>query len=173
MLWLHKGEYPGNFLLVFVYWVSVLTAHTTICGQCNKMDMECKTEPETAELQVLTNQYKTLCTVLPVDELIPDLITKRVISFEDEEVIVNKQTRYQKAQVLLKEFIVRDVRVGNVSKFYKFLDVLKKNEKCSFLAENIMKDLGAAGTTQWNTTQDAYNLAHAYNTKLGPGTFSV
>ena len=135
--------------------------------------MERKTETETAELQVLTNQYKTLCTVLPVDELIPDLITKRVISFEDEEVIVNKQTRYQKAQVLLKEFIVRDVRVGNVSKFYKFLDVLKKNEKCSFLAENIMKDLGAAGTTQWNTTQDAYNLAHAYNTKLGPGTFSV
>ena len=84
---------------------------------------------------------------------------------------MNKQTRYQKAQVLLKEFIVRDVRVGNVSKFYKFLDVLKKNDKCSFLAENIMKDLGAAGTTQWSTTQDAYNLAHAYNTELGPGTF--
>ena len=102
-----------------------------------------------------------------MDELIPELITERVISFEDEEIILSKQTRNQKAQVLLKEFIVRNVRVGNASKFYKFLDVIRKNDKYSFLAESIMKDLGAAGTIQRTTTTDAYKA------ELGPGTFSV
>ena len=130
------------------------------------MDMENRTE--TTELRILTDYYKPLCIVLPVDELIPDLITERVISFEDEEKIANMQTGNQKAQVLLKEFIVRNVRAGDASKFYKFLDIIKKNDKCFFLAERIEKDLVnvQAGTTQWKATKDTY-------LELGPGMYDL
>ena len=165
-----QWEIPGELLMFsLVHWISASVSADSayIYGQCSKMDHStAERRTETTELQVLTDHYKTLCTVLPVDELIPELITKRIISFEDEEIILSKQTRNQKAQVLLK-VIVRDGRVGNASKFYKFLDVIRNNVKCSFLAERIIKDLGAAGTMQWTTTADNYKA------ELGPGEFSV
>ena len=98
------------------------------------------------ELEVITNYYKTLCVVLPVDELIPDLITERVIVFEDEEEISSNHTNRKKAQVLLKELIVRSLRAGDSSKFYRFLNVIKRNDKCSLLAKNIEDDIQSLGS---------------------------
>ena len=94
------------------------------------------------ELDVLSTFYEKICSVLPVNELLPKLVAERIIDVNDKKVIsATGKTEYERSQYLLDYYIARPLYVGDSSFLNKLLGLMSTSSKCSFLIDPIKYQL--------------------------------
>ena len=94
-------------------------------------------EKKLQESVALVMFYKDLCNVLPVDDLLPVLVTQQVITIKNKDLIMSGKTNDERTQCLLDHFISKSLSVGDTTTFYKLLEAMKTSPKCNFLVERI------------------------------------
>ena len=95
------------------------------------------------ESVALVRFYKDLCNVLPVDDILPILITKRIITIQNKDFIMTGKTSDERTQYLLDHFISKSLSAGDTNVFYKLLEAMVTSPKCSFLVEKINQFLAS------------------------------
>ena len=91
----------------------------------------------TAEYEALTTLNEDLCNALPINDLFPSLISKRVIDFNDKAEICSETNERRRRVDMLISKLIGGMKAGNNEKFYKFIEVMKKSPKCSFLVDRM------------------------------------
>jgi len=77
------------------------------------------------EYDVLLNSYFKLSRLLPVEKIIPKLVTKRVIDLDDEEEIMSLTTARKRAVYILHK-IAAPLGAGYTEKFYQLLTIMEE-----------------------------------------------
>ena len=94
------------------------------------------------ELDVLSTFYEKICKVLPVNELLPNLVAEGVINLDDQERIsTSSKIEFKRSQYLLDYHIARPLYVGDSSFFNKLLGLMSTSSKCNFLIDPIQYQL--------------------------------
>jgi len=89
------------------------------------------------EHEALTLMFKDLCNVLSINKLFPSLISNFVIDYNDQTEICDTEQTDPKRVGLLIDKIRKQLSINNTEPFYKFLDVLKKDNSSSFVASRL------------------------------------
>ena len=80
--------------------------------------------------------------MLPVDELLPKLVTEQIITADDVvRISAAGKTEFERCQYLLDYHIARPLSIGDPSFFNKLLNVMSASPKCSFLINEIQYQL--------------------------------
>ena len=95
------------------------------------------------EFAALENCYSKLTVALPLDDIIPKLISQRVITISEKQQIMAHPTDSQRVEHFL-DMLSKQLSVGNTKDFDIFLKVLKQNMKGGFLAAELEKELDKA-----------------------------
>ena len=94
------------------------------------------------ESTVLQQFYEDLHNGLPVDELLPQLVTRRVITIQDKLLITESgKTTNERTQLFLDQFISKPMSDGDPSAFYKLLQVMDSSLKCPVIVAKIKQHL--------------------------------
>ena len=141
--WWHKEACLNSYIWVFQ--LNVLPPNN-LCWLFviifTDSDTESQKEQPIPELDVLSTFYEKICSTLPVDELLPKLVTERILTVNDKtKISAYDKTEYEKSQHLLDYFIARPLAVGDASLFNKLLDIMTTSSKCSFLISGIQHQL--------------------------------
>ena len=89
------------------------------------------------EYNALVDNTSDLCKALPIDDLFSDLISQRVIEFDDKEELCNENTSKKKVEKFLEKYLRPELLVGEKKRFQKFMCVMKCSAKCDFLVERM------------------------------------
>ena len=118
----------------------------TIClfTELGLLDTDTQVDEPIPELDILSAFYEKICRVLPVDELLPKLVTERVIEVNDKtRISACGKTEFERSQYLLDYFIARPLSGGDTSLFYKLLDIMSTSSKCEFLIPKMQCQLSS------------------------------
>ena len=97
------------------------------------------------QLDTLIKFYEKICKTLPIDELLPDLVTQRVITIDDKtRIAAAGKTESERTQYLLDHYIGRALSAGDPNYFHILLDVMSHSPKCTFLIDAIQQHLSTA-----------------------------
>ena len=90
------------------------------------------------KLEVFTDYYSKLISVLPIKALTSHLVTKRIISFEEEEEIRQTPLETQSSRLVLKK-IASSLQAGLAYSFDELLLIMEQfgNISCVELASEI------------------------------------
>ena len=96
-------------------------------------------------MDALVTFYEKITQVLPVDELLPVLVTQRIITIDDKtRIAATGKTESERTQYLLDHHIARPLSAGDPKCFHKLLDVMSSSAKCTFLINGIQHHLSTA-----------------------------
>ena len=105
-------------------------------------DLKTPEEQPIPELEVLSIFYENICNTLPVDELLPMFVSKRVIEVKDKtKISAYGKTEFERSQYLLDYYIARPLSTEDNSAFNKFLNVVSTSSKCGFLITEMKHQL--------------------------------
>ena len=90
--------------------------------------------------KVFQTYYARLCNI-PVEEVMPHLVSNDVITIREMEDIRVEKTSLRRAEALLNGPIYRAIKVGYPKPFITFLYVLHSIHGCKMLCEEICTDL--------------------------------
>ena len=116
-----------------------------------------KHEKELQESVALVKFYKDLCNALPVDDLLPLLVTHRVITIPNKDSIMSGKTSSERTQFLLDHFISKSLSAGDTHAFYKLLEAMQTLSECNSLAERINQFLSSSKEKDENSSGESYN----------------
>ena len=75
---------------------------------------------------------------LPIDEIIPQLVTKKIITINDKLLIIQfSKNATERSKYFLEQYIIKPLLGSDSSAFYKFLQILEASSKCILLAARI------------------------------------
>ena len=97
-----------------------------------------KHEKELQESVALMKFYKDLCNVLPVDDLLPFLVTHKVITITNKDLITSGKTSSERTHF---HFISKSLSAGDTHAFNKLLEAMQTLPKCNFVAQRIKEFL--------------------------------
>ena len=101
-----------------------------------------KSVKQLSESAVLQQFYKDLQNGISLHELLPQLITKRIITIDDKILIAESGRNVnERCQYFLDQYISKPLSAGDSSAFYKFLQVMDASSKYSLLATKIKQSL--------------------------------
>ena len=97
---------------------------------------------ELIEVEVLYHFYKDLQNGLPIDELLPQFVTKKIITINDK-ILVTESGRNinERAQFFLDHYIAQPLSAGDPASFYKLLQIMDASVKCIVLSAKIKQQL--------------------------------
>ena len=90
----------------------------------------------TSEYNALIKMTEDLCNALPIGDLLPKMISKRVISFQDKDEIRSERTDRDKVQLFISK-LIGEMASGENKRFYNFVRVMKESPKCDFLVKRM------------------------------------
>ena len=97
------------------------------------------------QLDNLVAFYVKICKTLPIDDLLPEFVTQRIITIDEKtRIVAFGKTESERTQYLLDHYIARPLLAGDTSFFYKLLDVMSSSPKCNFLVNDIQHHLSTA-----------------------------
>ena len=91
---------------------------------------------QTAEYKALEEMTEDLCNALPIGDLLPKMISKRVITFQEKGDIRAGGTTRDQVDVFLSK-LTREMVTRENRRFYAFIEVMKESPKCDFLVERM------------------------------------
>ena len=95
-----------------------------------------------AESIVLQQFYRDLQNGIPIDDLLPQLVTKRIITINNKTLISNISGDVnERCQYFLDQYISKPLSEGDPSAFYKLLQILSASPQCIMLAAKIKQCL--------------------------------
>ena len=101
-----------------------------------------KCTKQLSESAVLQQFYKDLQNGILLDELLPQLITKRIITIEDKILIAESgRSVNERCQYFLDQYISKPLSAGDSTAFYKFLLIIDASSKYLMLATKIKQSL--------------------------------
>ena len=104
--------------------------------------------------------YDGLTGALPIVKLLPKFISKRIVSFSEQEKILAGETEFEKRKRFL-EHITAHFNTGNKYTFYKFLEVLEAHGgPYSYLATDIQKSVDHFKLQNFNQQEQKSNVSH-------------
>ena len=112
------------------------------------------------ELLALKKCYNKLTLALPLDDIVPKLISQRVITIADKQEIMAQPSDAKKIQYFLDNTLIRQLSVGNTKEFDIFFNVLKQNMKGGFLAGELEKELEKARREAANNGEFQVDIAY-------------
>ena len=89
-----------------------------------------------AEYNALTKMMDDLCKALPIDDLLPKMISKRVIDIQEKTDIRCESTDRDKVDLFISK-LSKEMQLGENNRFYNFMKVMKESRKCDFLVERM------------------------------------
>ena len=90
----------------------------------------------TAEYNALIKMTEDLCNALPISDLLPKMISKRVIDFHDKDEIRSGRTDRDKVELFISK-LTGQMSTGENELFYKFIEAMKESRKCDFLVRRM------------------------------------
>ena len=97
---------------------------------------------ELIEAEVLYHFYKDLQNGLPIDELLPQFVTKKIITINDKiSVTESGRNINERAQFFLDHYIAQPLSAGDPASFYKLLQIMDASIKCIVLSTKIKQRL--------------------------------
>ena len=97
---------------------------------------------ESLELQVLQQFYEHLQIVLPIDELLPRLVSKKIITINDKILITESGRNInEKCRFFLDHYIAKPLSTGDPIPFYKLLQAMDTSVNGVTLATKIQQYL--------------------------------
>ena len=115
-----------------------------VCMQfCIFTDQNHTNTKQLMESEVLQHFYQDLQGGLPIDELLPRIVTKNIITINDKISITESGKNInERCQFFLDHYIAKPLSAGNPTPLYKLLQLLmEKPFKCILLAEKIKHSL--------------------------------
>ena len=79
---------------------------------------------------------ESLSNSLPIDDLLPKMISKRVIDLSEKAEIRSGTTDPDKIDIFLSK-LTGPMASGENRRFYSFIQVMKDSPKCQFLVERM------------------------------------
>ena len=108
-------------------------------------NIESDSEPNRVEKckQVFQAYYSRMAEVLPVEEILPDLVSNGIITMEEMEEILTEKTSQKKSRSLLRGPIWRSISGGYRDSFIKMLCIMQllRNKPCVALSQEICGEL--------------------------------
>ena len=90
------------------------------------------------EYSALVDMTEVFCKALPINELIPGLITSRVLDISDTEDLRNAgRTEADSVERFILKHLYPDLELGETSRFSKFIEVMKRSSKCELLVKRL------------------------------------
>ena len=89
-----------------------------------------------AEYNALIKMTEDLCNALPIDDLLPKMISKRVIDFQEKTDIRAERTDRKKVELFISK-LTGEMITGENKRFYKFIEAMKESPKCDFLVKRM------------------------------------
>ena len=103
------------------------------------------TERETERYQkVFKAYYARLCDCIPVEEILPHLVSNETITVREMDDILVEKTAFRQAHALLNGPIWRAISGGCPKVFIAFLCALNSVRNCETLCEKICSDLNVS-----------------------------
>lgn len=112
------------------------------------------------ELTALSNCYNKLTLALPLSDIVPKLISQRVITISDKQKIMAYPSDAQKVGHFL-DILSEQLSIGDTKNFEIFLKLLKQNIKGGFLAAELEKELEKARCSKIKK-EDSDDVSMAY-----------
>ena len=95
-----------------------------------------------AESQVLQQFYQDLQGGLPIDELLPGIVTKKIITINDKISITESSKNInERCQFFLDHYIAKPLLAGDPTPLYNLLQIMETSFKCMLLAKRIKHSL--------------------------------
>ena len=91
------------------------------------------------EYNALIDVHQDLCNALPINDLFPGLISRRVISVVDKEKLCLGRIEQERAELFLEKYLHPQLLAGETEKFNGFIATMKESPKCSFLVKRILE----------------------------------
>ena len=91
--------------------------------------------------EVFTAYYARLCNAMPVEEVLPHLVSAKVISLLEMEDVLAEKTTFRQTRALLNGPIWRAIGGGYSKAFVTLLCVLRSVRNCKALSEEICTKL--------------------------------
>jgi len=85
--------------------------------------------------------YARLCDTLPVEEVLPQLVSSEVITMREMEDVLAEKTTFRQARALLNGPMWRSISGGYPEAFVTLLCVLHRIRSCEALCEEICTNL--------------------------------
>lgn len=114
-----------------------------LCIQlCFSIDQHHTNTNKLVESNVLQQFYQDLQGGLPIDELLPQIVTKTIITINDKISITESGKNInERCQFFLDHFIAKPLSAGDPIPLYKLLQVMESSFKCILLATRIKHSL--------------------------------
>ena len=116
---------------------------------------------ETPEEEAFIEHYDRLTGALPIVKLLPKFISKRIITFSEQDKILAGETDHDKTKRFL-EHIAKHLNAGHTYTFYKFLEVVESHGgQYAYLATDIQKSIEEYKTKQQTADKEKEILTEA------------
>jgi len=92
--------------------------------------------------EVALSYYEQLVAAIPVDEVLVKFIPKKIINFDDKQLIKAEKSDKKQAEFLLDNYIMKRIQGGDESVFYTLLEAMRDSRKCDNLVKKIYTSLG-------------------------------
>ena len=97
---------------------------------------------KSTELSVLHQFYKDLQNGILIDELLPSLVTKRIITINEKILITESGKNInERCQFFLDQYISKPLLAGDSSAFYKLLQLMDGSSKYTVLTAKMKQSL--------------------------------
>ena len=97
---------------------------------------------ESRESSVLHQFYKDLQNGILIDELLPSLVTKRIITINEKILITESGKNInERCQFFLDQYISKPLLAGDSSAFYKLLQLMDESSKYNVLTAKMKQSL--------------------------------
>ena len=93
------------------------------------------------ELQILQQFYERLQNVLLINELLPQFVSKKIITINDKVIITESGKINERCQFFLDHYIAKPLSAGDPLPFYRLLQVMDTSVNCHRLATKIQQSL--------------------------------
>ena len=109
---------------------------------CISTDQNHTNTKQLVESKVLQQFYQDLQGGLPIDELLPRIVTKKIITINDKISITESGKNInERCQFFLDHYIAKPLLAGDPTPLYKLLQLMESSFKCILLATKIKHSL--------------------------------
>jgi len=99
-------------------------------------------EKENKVYEVAMDNYDKLVSVMPTEEVLRKLLTKRVITISDKQVIASEKSDVLRAECLLEKYVLNRAETGDNGPILAVFDAMRESGKCDDLLGVIYNELG-------------------------------
>ena len=107
---------------------------------------------------VFKTYYARLCDAIPVEEVLPHLVSNDVITVREMDDILVEKTTFRQARALLNGPIWRSISGGYPKVFVTLLCVLRSVRSCEALCDEIFRKLGISSCEVISNESCEFNL---------------